>query len=176
MIITRLEGTILTKAHGTKGDYVIVPDLEGWRPIEPAEAATLCDRHGGVGAEGVIRIVGIGEQEEAKGIAAEHPEAEWFLDYRDADGKPAKAPEDAVRVAAHYLAVQGIVLVPPEGSFALAHRGGVAQIRWNRPGYSVDMGAGMGEDGEAVLLFEIALIGIPGYALDATGEPAVHTN
>lgn len=167
MIITKLEGTLLTKAHGVSGDYVIVPDLEGWRPLEAKEAALLCDRHAGIGADGAIRIVAVREQPGAAELAAGHLEAEWYLDFFDAEGNSCPAPEDAVRVAAHYLAVQGIVLVPPDACFELVHAGGVAAVRWDRPGYSIDMGEGMGETGEAVLLFEASVIGLPGYAFDS---------
>ena len=164
MIITSLEGTILTKAHGREADYVIVPDLENWRSITGDDACKMCDRREGVGTQGVIRILPTQMSQAGSAFYEAHPEAEWYLEYFTADGELAPAPEDAVRVAAHYLAVQGIVMLPRGGFMELAHLGGVAGIRWDGPGYSVDMGEGMSESGEAILVFEIALIGLPGYA------------
>lgn len=85
-----------TKAHGTGNDFVVVGDLEDtWKPNEGFVRA-VCDRHFGVGADGVIRIA------PADGDA-------WFMDYWNADGTTAEMCGNGVRVVAKWLADRGIV-------------------------------------------------------------------
>lgn len=45
----------LTKHHGLGNDFLILLDLDGATPIDAATARALCDRHRGLGADGVIR-------------------------------------------------------------------------------------------------------------------------
>ena len=37
----------LTKHHGLGNDFLVLLDLDGARPVSPAEAAALCDRRTG---------------------------------------------------------------------------------------------------------------------------------
>jgi diaminopimelate epimerase len=46
----------LTKHHGLGNDFLVLWDLEGRQPLAPAVARALCDRRGGVGADGVMRV------------------------------------------------------------------------------------------------------------------------
>ncbi|NUS37090.1 MAG: diaminopimelate epimerase, partial [Pseudarthrobacter sp.] len=52
-----LGGLRFSKGHGTGNDFVLVADPEGAQPIDAAQAAALCDRHRGIGADGLIRAV-----------------------------------------------------------------------------------------------------------------------
>jgi diaminopimelate epimerase len=45
----------LTKHHGLGNDFLVVLDLEGTTPIDEDLAVAVCDRHRGVGADGLIR-------------------------------------------------------------------------------------------------------------------------
>ena len=46
-----------TKGHGTGNDFVVVADPDGaWDPTD-AQVAALCDRHFGIGADGLLRVV-----------------------------------------------------------------------------------------------------------------------
>ena len=45
------------KGHGTKNDFIILDDSYGMHDMHPEFIAMLCDRHAGVGADGVIRVV-----------------------------------------------------------------------------------------------------------------------
>ncbi len=45
----------LTKHHGLGNDFLVVLDTDGSHPIDPGLARALCDRHTGVGADGLLR-------------------------------------------------------------------------------------------------------------------------
>jgi diaminopimelate epimerase len=47
------------KGHGTENDFVILPDLDGELDLTPEFVRRLCDRRAGIGADGVLRVVGV---------------------------------------------------------------------------------------------------------------------
>ena len=108
------------KGHGTGNDFVILPDPDGELPLTPALVAALCDRHRGIGADGVLRVVRSAKHPDAVGYAAE---AEWFMDYWNADGSRAEMCGNGVRVYARYLVDAGYA--PAETELNLATRAGV---------------------------------------------------
>jgi diaminopimelate epimerase len=77
------------KYHGTGNDFVMVEDLDDRTPLDPALVAALCDRHRGVGADGVIRVT--------RGL---EPGTDFFMDYRNADGSLAEMCGNGVRCLA----------------------------------------------------------------------------
>jgi diaminopimelate epimerase len=91
--------------HGTGNDFVILPDPDGALELTPALVAALCDRHRGIGADGVLRVVRSAKHPEAAGHAAE---AEWFMDYWNADGSIAEMCGNGVRVFTRYLVTHGL--------------------------------------------------------------------
>jgi diaminopimelate epimerase len=118
------------KGHGTENDFVILPDPHGERDLTPAAVARLCDRRAGIGADGVLRVVRTGPGE--PGLA------EWFMDYRNADGSIAEMCGNGIRVFARYLLEHGLAAGP---SFAVATRSGIRQVRAEPDGQiAVDMG------------------------------------
>jgi diaminopimelate epimerase len=74
------------KYHGTGNDFVMLEDLDDERPLDPALVAALCDRHRGVGADGVIRVT--------RGSA---DGGDFFMDYRNADGSLAEMCGNGIR-------------------------------------------------------------------------------
>ncbi len=46
----------LTKHHGLGNDFLVLIDLDGLHHIDEEIAAAVCDRHRGVGADGLIRV------------------------------------------------------------------------------------------------------------------------
>ena len=46
----------LTKHHGLGNDFLVFADPDGVHPITEAEAIAVCDRHRGVGADGLLRL------------------------------------------------------------------------------------------------------------------------
>lgn len=118
-------GLAFTKGHGTENDFVLVPDLDGARGLEDALVRRLADRRSGIGADGVIRVVRAAAADEA-GIVAQAGEAEWFMDYRNADGSIAEMCGNGTRVIAAYLRREHLVT---GREFALATRAGVKHVR-----------------------------------------------
>ncbi|HXZ66140.1 MAG TPA: diaminopimelate epimerase [Streptosporangiaceae bacterium] len=119
------------KGHGTGNDFVIVPDLDGKLTLSPALAAALCDRHFGIGADGVLRVV----RSAAAGV---DQAAEWFMDYRNADGSLAEMCGNGIRVFARYLIEEGLTFGP---EVAIATRAGTRTVRAEADGQlTVDMG------------------------------------
>ncbi|MFD6416732.1 diaminopimelate epimerase [Streptomyces sp. NPDC060194] len=116
------------KGHGTENDFVIVPD-PGNSVDLPAEAvARLCDRRAGLGADGVLHVVRSAAHPEAAHLA---DTAEWFMDYRNADGSIAEMCGNGVRVFARYLQHAGLAA---EGELAIATRGGVKRVHLDKNG------------------------------------------
>ncbi|MDN5718207.1 MAG: diaminopimelate epimerase, partial [Janibacter sp.] len=114
-----------TKGHGTENDFVLIPDLDGELDLAPAQVALLADRRAGIGGDGVIRIVRTAKaaEEDVRALAGE---AEWFMDYRNADGTLAQMCGNGTRVFATWLRREGLV----GETFAIATRAGIRQIRF----------------------------------------------
>jgi diaminopimelate epimerase len=102
---------MFAKGHGTQNDFVLLPDLDGRLPLEPAAVAALCDRRRGIGADGVLRVTTAGAAA-AAGVFDRLPEGvavdDWYMDYRNADGSIAQMCGNGVRVFAHYLRSSGL--------------------------------------------------------------------
>jgi diaminopimelate epimerase len=123
------------KGHGTENDFVILLDPDGREGLTGALAARLCDRRAGIGADGVLRAVRAAAMTGVGG-------AEWFMDYRNADGGLAEMCGNGIRVFASYLAQRGLAKGP---EFTVATRSGPRRVRLGPPGearvVTVDMGA-----------------------------------
>lgn len=132
------------KGHGTGNDFVILPDPDDDLDLTAGLVARVCDRHFGVGADGVLRVV----RAAAAGGDAAGQQAEWFMDYRNADGSVAEMCGNGVRVFAKYLIEQGMATGP---ELAIATRAGTRMVRAEPDGqFTVDMGAAtVLEEGEA---------------------------
>jgi diaminopimelate epimerase len=125
------------KGHGTENDFVILPDADGALELEAATVAWLCDRRAGIGADGILRVV---RTKAAGDPAAEALAggAEWFMDYRNADGSVAQMCGNGIRVFARYLVGAGLA---PPGEWDVATRSGLRRVTLGAAGdVSVDMG------------------------------------
>jgi diaminopimelate epimerase len=137
------------KGHGTGNDFLILPDPDDALALSPEFVARLCDRHTGLGADGILRAVRIaaGSQTLGPGLAA----AGWFMDYRNADGSIAEMCGNGIRVFARYLLDCGLADGP---AFVVATRAGLRQVWEEASGeITVDMGAPL------VLGRSVALVG-----------------
>ncbi|MEU6646785.1 diaminopimelate epimerase [Saccharomonospora sp. NPDC046836] len=124
-------GIEFLKGHGTQNDFVVLPDAPGALDLTPARVAALCDRQRGLGADGVLRVV----RSAAVGVASD---AEWFMDYRNADGSIAEMCGNGVRVFARYLVEAGLESGP---DFAVGTRAGDRPVHVHHDGsVTVQMG------------------------------------
>ncbi|MFT3943138.1 MAG: diaminopimelate epimerase [Ancrocorticia sp.] len=143
-MISQLEDLTLTKGHGAGNDFILVPDPTGALDISPEVVARICDRHTGIGGDGLIRVIRtaalLGEDPSLTGVLGEASLPEWFMDYRNADGSIAEMCGNGVRVFVHYLRCQGLIDLEPGGSVAVATRGGIKNVTFDAPDYTVDMG------------------------------------
>jgi diaminopimelate epimerase len=126
---------LFTKGHGTGNDFVILGDPDGALDLTPELVAALCDRHRGIGADGVLRVVRSAKHPDGAGFAAD---AEWFMDYWNADGSIAEMCGNGVRVFSRYLTANGLATPGPEG-LPVATRSGVVVARFAADTISVHM-------------------------------------
>ncbi|HVL99870.1 MAG TPA: diaminopimelate epimerase [Egibacteraceae bacterium] len=84
------------KAHGAGNDFVLLPDFGNELALSPALVRGLCDRHTGIGADGVIRL------------APGRDGTDVFMDYWNADGSVAEMCGNGVRCVAKYVADRGL--------------------------------------------------------------------
>jgi diaminopimelate epimerase len=123
------------KGHGTQNDFVIIPDPDNEVDVSAALVAALCDRRAGIGADGVLHVVRTKQAAEVASLAAD---AEWFMDYRNADGSMAEMCGNGMRVFARYLVDAGLA---EPGEMIVATRGGGRRVRLGVDGdVTVDMG------------------------------------
>ncbi|MEV5571462.1 diaminopimelate epimerase [Spirillospora sp. NPDC052269] len=116
------------KGHGTENDFVILPDPEGALDLTAEAVARLCDRHAGIGGDGVLRVV---RTKVAGEPAVEGLAAEWFMDYRNADGSIAEMCGNGIRVFARYLVDAGLA---EPGEWDIATRAGLRRVRLGTSG------------------------------------------
>ena len=55
----------LTKHHGLANDFLVVVDRDGTQPIDAAMARAVCDRHRGIGGDGLMRDIDWEEVEQS---------------------------------------------------------------------------------------------------------------
>ncbi|MEY3889015.1 MAG: hypothetical protein RI931_137 [Actinomycetota bacterium] len=129
-----------TKGHGTGNDFVLFLDAEGEINLTPAQIAKICDRHFGIGADGLIRVVKSANLAAGAASLAEEPEATWFMDYYNADGSTAEMCGNGTRVFARYLTEKGLVELGDGDTLSIGTRAGVKDLQRNMAGFAVDLG------------------------------------
>jgi len=114
---------------------VLLPDPDGALHLTPELVRRICDRRAGIGGDGVLRVV---RTAALAGGAGEAGGAEWFMDYRNADGTAAEMCGNGIRVVARFLVDEGLA---PAGEWPVATRGGRKTVRLGVTGeVTVDMG------------------------------------
>lgn len=86
-----------SKLHGAGNDFIFIEDLEDVIELTGAEVRALCDRHFGIGADGVIVVRPPRDRAN-----------DGFMDYVNADGSLAQMCGNGVRCFAKYLIDHGI--------------------------------------------------------------------
>lgn len=119
------------KGHGTENDFVLV-HVDEIGELTADVVRALCDRHAGIGADGVL------------GVAVTDPG--WFMDYRNADGSVAEMCGNGIRVFGRYL-VDTAMSDP--GAIDIETRAGRRRVDVPPTGdVTVDMGAPVFLDAE----------------------------
>ncbi len=90
-------GVPFVKGHGTENDFVLLPDPDGSLEVTPGQVRAICDRHAGLGADGIIRVA----------PAPSGSDAAFVMDYRNADGSFAQMCGNGARVFARFLVDDG---------------------------------------------------------------------
>jgi len=123
------------KGHGTENDFVVLPDPDGavHSDLSPERVRALCDRHAGLGGDGVLRVIRTAAY---SGPDAPQSEAEWFMDYRNADGSVAEMCGNGTRVFAQYLRAQGLA----GDRVTIATRAGDKTLTFDGSCWTVDLG------------------------------------
>jgi diaminopimelate epimerase len=155
-----------TKGHGAGNDFVIVPDPDGALDLTDDQIAVLCDRRFGIGADGVLRVVRTAATDE--GDAA----AEWFMDYRNADGSKAEMCGNGIRVYVRYLLEVGLAAFDDNGVLPVSTRNGVLPLTRSDLGFEVDLGRFRIEDAEVLVRARGLSVPRPGLGIDV-GNPHV---
>ena len=106
-----------SKGHGTGNDFVLLLDPDATLDVGPAEVRFLCDRHTGIGGDGLLRVVPARHVPEWDGDGSP-----WFMDYRNADGSVAEMCGNGVRVFVRFLLERDLVTGPV---VPVATRGGL---------------------------------------------------
>ncbi|WP_196882038.1 diaminopimelate epimerase [Arthrobacter sp. CAN_A214] len=135
-----LAGVPFTKGHGTGNDFLLILDPEGRFDLDSRSVAAVCDRHRGIGADGLIRAVRSEQIPEGRALLQSAPDAMWFMDYWNGDGTTSEMCGNGVRVFVHFLVVKGFVSLDGGATVSVATRGGVKVVAASADGYSVDMG------------------------------------
>lgn len=135
---------VVVKAHATGNDFVMIFDPDGSRDCDEAQVRFLCDRHRGIGGDGVIRIthpefVSDVSDEVAQSLRSQG--AQWFMDYRNADGSIAQMCGNGTRATA--LVIQALSLMEQNvgSELALGTRVGVKTLvyKGDMPAYGSDV-------------------------------------
>jgi len=140
------------KGHGTQNDFVIVRDRHNMAPMTPDLVRRICDRHAGIGGDGLVRAVKAVHMPDWQG----DPDI-WFMDYRNADGSPAEMCANALRVFVRYLLEEDLA---PHGEVRVATRSGSSTV-WETFGGMLRCEMGPVDVGAATWL------DVPGRRLEA---------
>ncbi|MGB7297271.1 MAG: diaminopimelate epimerase [Candidatus Aminicenantales bacterium] len=122
-----------TKVHSLGNDFVVIDPEDGERIVDlPGFTKRVCDRHMGVGADGLI-LISIKDREQR------------LVRFRifNADGSEPEISGNGLRCAAAYLFHQKKI-VPPDVTFLAAtsiHTCNLLEVQNNRSQIRIDMGA-----------------------------------
>ncbi len=161
-----------TKGHGTGNDFVLFSDPDGEIDLSAAQIAAICDRHFGVGADGLLRAVRSRSLPEGAAALAEDADAEWFMDYHNADGSIAEMCGNGIRVFARYLTENDLAELEPGGTLPIGTRSGVRDVQRNATGFQADLGRWSLDGGEPLVRAKELPVARPGLGINV-GNPHV---
>lgn len=160
----------VTKGQGTGNDFVLFADPDGQIELTDHQVRALCDRRFGVGGDGVIRAVRSSALEAGAHSLAEDAQAEWFMDYRNADGSISEMCGNGIRVFARYLLDTGLAELEPGDTMAIGTRAGVKSVQRSGSGFNVDLGRWQLDAAEVTVHAEGLAVPRPSVGI-STGNP-----
>ncbi len=129
-----------TKGQGTGNDFILILDQVGQMDVSAEKVAQMCDRHFGIGADGLIIVKPTSSDPEVSHLLDEEPEAKWFMDYRNADGSKAEMCGNGIRVFARYLLDNQLATLTEGSTLPVATRSGIRDVTATVTGFAVDLG------------------------------------
>ena len=118
-------GVPFRKGHGTGNDFIVVNGLDGFfadpKSVTPEIAQKLCNREHGLGADGILRVAKASDFPET----SNSDDANYFMDYTNADGSISATCGNGLRVFARYLIEAGL---ENRGQFAIGTRAGTVTV------------------------------------------------
>jgi diaminopimelate epimerase len=161
----------VTTGQGTGNDFVLFADPDGALELDAAQLAAIADRRFGIGGDGTIRAVRSANLAEGRAVLSEDPRAEWFMDYRNADGGAAEMCGNGIRVFVRYLVEEGLLDLDVGQTVPIGTRAGVRSVMRTADGFEVDLGP-FTVAGEALVAAGGLEVDRPGLAV-GVGNPHV---
>jgi diaminopimelate epimerase len=126
-----METVGFVKGHGTENDFVLLPDVDARLDLTDERVRALCDRHRGLGADGVLRVLPTDRVARLlPDVDVAGSKSRWFMDYRNADASIAQMCGNGVRVFARYLVTAGLV----DATFTVGTRAGDREVTVHQDG------------------------------------------
>ena len=161
-----------TKGNGTGNDFVIIEDFIGQMALTEAQIRKICDRHFGIGSDGLLIVTKTAKSMEVSHLLEEEPLAEWFMDYRNADGSKAEMCGNGIRVFAKYLLDNELASLTDGSTLPIATRAGIKDVTATVNGFAVDLGRWKVEEEEFLVSAGGLQVSRPGLGLNL-GNPHV---
>lgn len=105
-----------TKMHGIGNDFILIEDLHSEIDFAPEAVEWFCDRHFGIGADGLILV-----------RRATSPEGDFYMHYINADGTLAEMCGNGIRCLAKYVVDRGLV-EPDREAIVIETLGGLKPV------------------------------------------------
>jgi len=161
-----------TKGHGTGNDFILVLDRAGQMDFSAQQVAAMCDRHFGIGADGVIIVKPTAKDPQVAELIASEPDAIWFMDYRNSDGSKSEMCGNGVRVFARYLLENGLATLTDGSTLPVATRNGIKDLTATVNGFAVDLGLFSTGDDQTLVSAQGLQVSRPGLSVNV-GNPHV---
>ena len=107
-----------SKLQGAGNDFVFIQDFNDELDITPSEVISICDRHFGVGADGVIVVK-----------PPENPDNAGFMHYINSDGTIAQMCGNGVRCFAKFVVDNKLAIPDENGCVVVETRAGDKPVR-----------------------------------------------
>jgi diaminopimelate epimerase len=160
------------KYHGAGNDFLMINNLKGDISLSPEKIKEMCDRHFGIGADGVILL------EKSNKVDLSRPnevQADCFMNYNNSDGSIGEMCGNGVRCTAKFYLEQTNSDISSKVlpyCLKIDTRAGVKEIKCNVDGsYSVDMGEPIFSHPD----IPRETIKIEGYDFDSVNTGVPHT-